>query len=343
MCYNLIKIKMTSAKRRECAIYNLTSQTEEEAEEDVPIKTRRERTKRGIPDDFVTQASTDSEGEDIRAAQLPSYPKAPEKLPPIQDRQMVVDRSPYSGNHGPGQRLNPGDRSRDRSRSRHGGDSRRASWSRSRSRHRGHSRRPSQSRSRSRSQYGGGSRLGRSSLDAPRHADVTSSYDRPGHDADSPIWTYPMPKDAYQKRVINMLATIVEKITQALPASSTGHIDMMETMEDFEREEQRLSDKTAFDALVVQLSRIGGKDTKDCVHKVLDKLFTNGLMAKFNMKGKGKMEKRPLEKTLVYKAIKDGVMKFDSTATEGFVRQCAADHLKHAAQRRGGGGHGTQN
>ncbi|KAL2093110.1 hypothetical protein ACEWY4_010422 [Coilia grayii] len=139
-----------------------------------------------------------------------------------------------------------------------------------------------------------------------------------------------------------MLVTICDKITQTLPAYCTCHIDMMETMEDFEREEQRLSDKKAFDALVLQLSRIGGKDTKDCVHKVLDKLFNNGLMAKFNMKGKGKMEKRALEKTLVYKAIKDGVMKFDSTATEGFVRQCAADHLKHAPQRRGGGGHGTQ-
>lgn len=64
-------------------------------------------------------------------------------------------------------------------------------------------------------------------------------------------------------------------------------------------------------------------------------------MAKFNMKGKGKKDKKPLEKTHVYKAIQDGVMKFDSTATEGSIRLCASEHLKHAPQRRGGGGRAT--
>ncbi|KAM9450557.1 uncharacterized protein Hap1MRO34_021136 [Clarias gariepinus] len=49
------------------------------------------------------------------------------------------------------------------------------------------------------------------------------------------------------------------------------HIERMDTMEDFELQEQRLSDAQAFDTLVLQISRIGGRNTKDCVHKVLDR------------------------------------------------------------------------
>ncbi|MEQ2313531.1 hypothetical protein AMECASPLE_002981 [Ameca splendens] len=99
----------------------------------------------------------------------------------------------------------------------------------------------------------------------------------------------------------------------------------MATIEDLEREEERLCDPKAFDAL-------------DCVHKVLDRLFTNALMAKFNMKGKGKQGKRSLEKTKVYGVIKDGIMNGDEAATD-FTRIHAAEHLKHVPQRSGGGGH----
>ncbi|KAL2098953.1 hypothetical protein ACEWY4_005433 [Coilia grayii] len=153
-------------------------------------------------------------------------------------------------------------------------------------------------------------------------------------------YTFPLPLDVFQKMVLNLLFDIYDQLKQRQPPSAI-HIERMETMEDFEREEQRLCDEQAYDALVLRLARIGGKDTKDCVHKVLDRLFTNGLMAQFNMKGKGKKAKRPLEKTRVYKAIQDGVMIFDSTASEDFIRLCASDHLKHAPQRRGGGGHAT--
>ncbi|MEQ2277818.1 hypothetical protein XENORESO_008193 [Xenotaenia resolanae] len=88
--------------------------------------------------------------------------------------------------------------------------------------------------------------------------------------------------------------------------------------------------------VVLQIARIGGKNTKDCVHKVLDRLFTNALMAKFNKKGKGKQGKRSLEKTKVYGAIKDGIMNGDEAATEDIIRIHAAEHLKHAPQRSGG-------
>ncbi|MED6265796.1 hypothetical protein CHARACLAT_029054 [Characodon lateralis] len=85
---------------------------------------------------------------------------------------------------------------------------------------------------------------------------------------------------------------------------------------------------------VLQIARIGGKNTKDCVHKVLDRLFTNALMAKFNMKGK--QGKRSLERTKVYGAIKDGILNCNEPVTEDFIRIHAAEHLKHAPQRSGG-------
>ncbi|KAL7395789.1 hypothetical protein ABVT39_023383 [Epinephelus coioides] len=71
---------------------------------------------------------------------------------------------------------------------------------------------------------------------------------------------------------------------------------------------------------VLQISRIGGRNTKNYVHKVLDRVFTNSLMAKFNLKGKGKRGKRPLEGTKVYRAIQEGVMKFNSAATEEYIK-----------------------
>ncbi|KAG5274856.1 hypothetical protein AALO_G00140910 [Alosa alosa] len=50
-------------------------------------------------------------------------------------------------------------------------------------------------------------------------------------------------------------------------------------------------------------------------------------MAKFNLKEKGK---RPLEGTNLYRAIQEGLMKFDPTATEENIK--ANEHLKHAPQ-----------
>ncbi|KAF4118169.1 hypothetical protein G5714_000220 [Onychostoma macrolepis] len=84
------------------------------------------------------------------------------------------------------------------------------------------------------------------------------------------------------------------------------------------------------DSLVLQLARIGGKDVRDCVHKILDRLFTNRLMAKFNMKGKGKQQKLPLETTKTYEAINAAVMKWDRDTTEATIKFHAAEHLKHA-------------
>ncbi|MEQ2191829.1 hypothetical protein XENOCAPTIV_003111 [Xenoophorus captivus] len=138
------------------------------------------------------------------------------------------------------------------------------------------------------------------------------------------------------KKVLNLLMELRDQHKRVQPISSAVHVERMATIEDLEREEERLCNPKAFEALVLQIARIGGKNTKDCVHKVLDRLFTNALMAKFNMKGKGKQGKRSLEKTKIYGVIKDGIMTGDEAATEDIIRIHAAEHLKHALQRSGG-------
>lgn len=148
------------------------------------------------------------------------------------------------------------------SRSRHSGGSRHTGRSRSRSRHSEGSRHTGRSRSsegsrrtsRSRSQYGDVLRhTGSSRPDGSRHSDLTSPpYDRPRHDAVTDgKWTFPLPWDVYQRKVLNLLVDLRNQFKQTQPASSAIHIERMETMEDFEREEQRLCDKQAFDDLVL--------------------------------------------------------------------------------------------
>ncbi|XP_014827687.1 PREDICTED: uncharacterized protein LOC106906780 isoform X2 [Poecilia mexicana] len=200
------------------------------------------------------------------------------------------------------------------SRSRH-----RDEVSRSRSRHRDG---PSRSRSRHRDEV---------SRSRSRHSAEASRSENRG-------WTFPLPQDVFQRELFNILFDIRNRLTSEQPIPAVVHIDKMETMEDFVREEERLSDPKVFETFVLHVSRIGGKNTKDFVNKVLDRLFTNALMAKFNMKGKGKRGKKPLENTMVYKAIKDGIMTGDWAATEDFVRLYAAEHLKHAPHRSGGRG-----
>ncbi|KAF4109299.1 uncharacterized protein LOC131546498 isoform X2 [Onychostoma macrolepis] len=153
---------------------------------------------------------------------------------------------------------------------------------------------------------------------------------------------FPMDMAKFQRKVLSKLVDIhmeVRRLGRSEPPLSSAHIEQLETMEDFEREEERLKDKQAFDSLVLQLARIGGKDVRDCVHKILDRLFTNRLMAKFNMKGKGKQQKLPLETTKTYEAINAAVMKWDRDTTEATIKFHAAEHLKHAPGRKGGGGH----
>ncbi|KAF4114377.1 hypothetical protein G5714_004600 [Onychostoma macrolepis] len=131
-------------------------------------------------------------------------------------------------------------------------------------------------------------------------------------------WAFPLPLGVFQKKVLSLLVDIRHRLKETQPASSAVHIERTDTMED--------SDAQAFDTLVLQISRIGGRNTKDCVHKVLDR---------------AREKETPFRGSKVYIAIQDGIMKFDSTATEDCIKVNVSEHLKHAPQRLGGGGFTT--
>lgn len=66
-----------------------------------------------------------------------------------------------------------------------------------------------------------------------------------------------------------MLVDLRNCYKQAEPASSAVHIERMETMEDFEREEQRLCDAQAFDTLVGFISL----EAMDTLHYVIECIY----------------------------------------------------------------------
>ncbi|KAJ8014749.1 hypothetical protein DPEC_G00018960 [Dallia pectoralis] len=74
-----------------------------------------------------------------------------------------------------------------------------------------------------------------------------------------------------------------------------------------------------------------GRESKIDIPIALGWLFSNSLMARFNMKGtKGKTA---LEKTKVYIAIQDGLMTRDAAATESIIRMHAGEHLKSTTKK----------
>ncbi|KAK7172552.1 hypothetical protein R3I93_002616 [Phoxinus phoxinus] len=153
---------------------------------------------------------------------------------------------------------------------------------------------------------------------------------------------FPMSQAKYQKSVLGKLVELLDEIKRVgrnyEPLNSAVHVARLETLEDFAEEEARLKDRNLWKQRVSQLSNVGGRNNKDCVHKVMDRLFTNSLMAAFNMKGRGHSEKKAFQETVFYSVVKAAVMKWSKTATEVEIRAAMAETLKHAPGRAGGGG-----
>ncbi|XP_077065753.1 uncharacterized protein LOC143718616 [Siphateles boraxobius] len=194
------------------------------------------------------------------------------------------------------------------------------------------------SRSRSVGRDSSSSRVSRSQAVESRSLDGLS-HARPICNRAVPT-TFPLSEAKFQKIVVTKLVALtdeVKKLQRSLPKSGID-ISKIDTLEEFEREEASLLEKNKFETLVCQLARVRGKDVKDCTHKVMDRLFTNQLMTFFNMKGKGKKDKIGIEDKKLFSAIKAAVMKWDPAATEAQIKSAAADHLKHAPGRVGGGG-----
>ncbi|KAK9973151.1 hypothetical protein ABG768_023895 [Culter alburnus] len=119
---------------------------------------------------------------------------------------------------------------------------------------------------------------------------------------------FPMSQAKYQKSVLGKLVELLDEIKRVgrhyEPLNSAVHVARLETFEDFAEEEARLKERNLWEQRVSQLSKVGGRNNKDCVHKVMDRLFTNSLMAAFNMKGRGRSEKKAFQDTVLYSVVK---------------------------------------
>ncbi|XP_038554255.1 uncharacterized protein LOC119887599 isoform X4 [Micropterus salmoides] len=310
--FPLVKVKFTSESLRECEEHDHTSHAEQLEDEDedgeVVVQKRKKKTK--TFEDFVEGSDlceASAEGEDKEEWKgdaspiIPVFPTPPIKI----SKNVGRDRS-NSGS--------PRSVGRDRS-----------------------TRGSSRSRSVGRDSSSG--RVPRSQAVESRSLDGLS-HARPIYNRAVPT-TFPLSEAKFQKIVVTKLVTLtdeVKKLQRTLPNSGID-ISKIDTLEEFEREEASLLEKNKFETLVCQLARVGGKDVKDCTHKVMDRLFTNQLMTFFNMKGKGKKDKIGIEDKKLFSAIKAAVMKWDPAATEAQIKSAAADHLKHAPGRVGGGGY----
>ncbi|XP_067285875.1 uncharacterized protein [Pseudorasbora parva] len=357
--FPLIKVKFTAESLHECEEYNETSQAEQYEEEDEEVVIQKRMKKAKAFADFVegsdlSDATAEGEGVERKGDASPKIPVFP--IPPIKmskngtprsvDRDRSTSHTPRSVDHdrSTSRKSRSVDQNRatsctsksvDRDRS-----TSRSSRSRSRSRSRSMGRESSSSCSfRSVSRGSSRSRVPRSQAGESRSIDglLHSRY----HYNTAVPTTFPLSEAKFQKIVLTKLVTLtdeVKKLQRSVPHSGI-EITKMDTLEEFQREEASLLETHKFETLVCQLARVGGKDVKDCTHKVMDRLFTNQLMTLFNMKGKGKKDKIPFEDKKLFSAIKAAVMKWDTAATEAQIKSAAADHLKHAPGRVGGGGY----
>ncbi|XP_031155855.1 uncharacterized protein LOC116049943 isoform X6 [Sander lucioperca] len=357
--FPLLKVKITSESFHECEDYDQTSHAElceEDEDEEVVVKKRMKKTKQF--DDFVegsdlSEATAEEDDKEKRKGDsspiIPVFPTPPIKLknvgvdrsnsgsPRSAGRDRSTGRSPRSAGRDRSTSRSPRSAGRDRTTSRtpRSLDRDRSTSDSSRSRSRSVGRDSSIScSSRSVGWDNSSSRVHRSqAVEGLSHE--MSSYNR-----DVPT-TFPLSEAKFQKIVLTKLVTLTDEVKQlqrSMPKSSI-EIIKINTLEEFEREEASLLDKNKFETLVCQLARVGGKDVKDCTHKVMDRLFTNNLMTLFNLKGKGKKDKIGLEDKKLFSAIKAAVMKWDAAATEAQIKSAASDHLKHAPGRVGGGGY----
>ncbi|XP_031135473.2 uncharacterized protein LOC116036129 isoform X10 [Sander lucioperca] len=353
--FPLLKVKITSESFHECEDYDQTSHAElceEDEDEEVVVKKRMKKTKQF--DDFVegsdlSEATAEEDDKEKRKGDSsPIIPVFP--TPPIKLKNVGVDRSNSGSPRSAGRDRSTGrtarsagrDRSTSRSPRSAGRDRSTSRSPRSAGRDRTTSRTP-RSLDRDRSTSGSSRSVGwdNSSSRVHRSQAVEGlSHEMSSYNRDVPT-TFPLSEAKFQKIVLTKLVTLTDEVKQlqrSMPKSSI-EIIKINTLEEFEREEASLLDKNIFETLVCQLARVGGKDVKDCTHKVMDRLFTNNLMTLFNLKGKGKKDKIGLEDKKLFSAIKAAVMKWDAAATEAQIKSAASDHLKHAPGRVGGGGY----
>ncbi|XP_048041239.1 uncharacterized protein LOC125265195 isoform X3 [Megalobrama amblycephala] len=305
LSFEFVKVKVTSVSRQECEKYNYTSaQTEEE--DTVSQKRMKKRRKfedyvqgsdlspeedESLPDkkkeDTVLLPVPPPKGQNAMLLELP----APPELANTTIRQPESPASSdISGCSCPTHHRSP---TRSESLEAFSPESARSRLSRTPQRG---VRKPSQSGSRKSRASSSRSRRSRT---PQRGVQMPSQSER---------GLFPMSQAKYQKSVLGKLVELLDEIKRVgrhyEPLNSAVHVARLETFEDFAEEEARLKERNLWEQRVSQLSKVGGRNNKDCVHKVMDRLFTNSLMATFNMKGRGRSEKKAFQDTVLYSVVK---------------------------------------
>ncbi|XP_048041238.1 uncharacterized protein LOC125265195 isoform X2 [Megalobrama amblycephala] len=333
LSFEFVKVKVTSVSRQECEKYNYTSaQTEEE--DTVSQKRMKKRRKfedyvqgsdlspeedESLPDkkkeDTVLLPVPPPKGQNAMLLELP----APPELANTTIRQPESPASSdISGCSCPTHHRSP---TRSESLEAFSPESARSRLSRTPQRG---VRKPSQSGSRKSRASSSRSRRSRTpqrgvrkpSQSGSRKSRASSSRSRrsrtPQRGVQMPSQSerglFPMSQAKYQKSVLGKLVELLDEIKRVgrhyEPLNSAVHVARLETFEDFAEEEARLKERNLWEQRVSQLSKVGGRNNKDCVHKVMDRLFTNSLMATFNMKGRGRSEKKAFQDTVLYSVVK---------------------------------------
>ncbi|XP_073323512.1 uncharacterized protein [Pagrus major] len=178
---------------------------------------------------------------------------------------------------------------------------------------------------------------GKTSNKTPRRASVPKNVQTPK----ARKRVYPMTEKKFQMVVVETLMEILEEL-KALNSNEsepeTGRLPMkdMETFELMSKEIEGNADIRK--SMIAKLSHIGGKDIKTCTNKIMDRLFMNTIMTRFNMLGGGKQKKRAFTQTAFYSVV-TAVRKSFKDATDDRIASAMGLHFKQAPARSGGGGY----
>ncbi|XP_073323513.1 uncharacterized protein [Pagrus major] len=179
---------------------------------------------------------------------------------------------------------------------------------------------------------------GKTSNKTPRRASVPKNVQTPK----ARKRVYPMTEKKFQMVVVETLMEILEEL-KALNSNEsepeTGRLPMkdMETFELMSKEIEGNADIRK--SMIAKLSHIGGKDIKTCTNKIMDRLFMNTIMTRFNMLGGGKQKKRAFTQTAFYSVVTEAVRKSFKDATDDRIASAMGLHFKQAPARSGGGGY----
>ncbi|XP_042631743.1 protein SON-like [Cyprinus carpio] len=300
LSFEFVKVKVTSVSRQECEKYNYTSaQTEEED----TVSQKRMKKRRKF-EDYVQGSDLSPEEDeslpDKKKEDTVLLPVPPPKIklshkgqnamllelpapPELANTTIRQPGSPASSDIS-GCSCPTHHRSPTRSESSEAFSPESARSRRSRTPQRG-VRKPSQSGSRksrasssrsrrSRTPQRGvrkpsqsGSRKGRASSSRSRR----SRTPQRGVQMPSPSerGLFPMSQAKYQKSVLGKLVELLDEIKRVgrhyEPLNSAVHVARLETFEDFAEEEARLKERNLWEQRVSQLSKVGGRNNKDCV------------------------------------------------------------------------------